>query len=281
MSAKIIDGKKLATLIAHEAAQERATLGITPGLVAVLVGDDPASHLYVSLKEKACRDAGIAFEKMLFRADASLETVLRAIANLNSREDIDAILVQLPLPAPLNAERVISAIDPAKDVDGFHPENVAALRAGTPRIIPGLAAGIIALIRSTGEPLAEKSALVVANSAAFFAPLASVLEGAGCKPSFTDADAPGLTELVRSADILIVAVGRPAIINGAMLKPGAIVIDVGTNRVNGKTIGDVDYSSAVDVAGHLTPVPGGVGPMTIALLLKNTVALCRNRRGTK
>ncbi len=275
---KKIDGKEVARRIAADAIHERERLGVTPGLAVVLVGDDPASHLYVRLKEKACRVAGIDFEKLLFRADASEESVLRAVAKLNARTDIDAILVQLPLPVPLSAERVIAAIDPTKDVDGFHPENVAALRTDNPRIVPGLAAGIMELIRSTGVTLEKKSALVIANSAAFYEPLEAVLRPALHDAGFAQPDDANLVEKSRAADILIVAIGRAGFITGAMLKPGTIVIDVGTNRVGDRIVGDVDAVSAEGVAGHLTPVPGGVGPVTVALLLRNAVELCRQRR---
>ncbi len=279
MSAKTIDGKAVARRITDDAEAELAKLGVTPGLAVVLVGDDPASHLYVRLKEKACRDIGIAFEKLLFRADADETSVLRSVAALNARVDVDAILVQLPLPDRLDEDRVIAAIDPAKDVDGFHAENVRLLREGRPRIVPGLAAGVLELIRSTGEALAGKAALVVANSPAFYAPLESALALGGMKPSFAQPDDATIADKTRVADVLVVAIGRPGFVTGAMLKPRAIVIDVGTNRVGGKTVGDVDPASAASVAGHLTPVPGGVGPVTVAMLLANAVELCRQRRG--
>ncbi len=275
MNTARIEGKDVARRITEDAIRERELLGITPGLAVVLVGDDAASHLYVRLKERACREAGIDFEKFLFHADTTEETVLRTIAQLNARVDIDAILVQLPLPATLHTGRVIAAIDPAKDVDGFHPKNVAMLIAGTPRIVPGLPAGIMALIRSTDVPLEGKSALVIANSLAFYQPVEAVLRQAGCVPSFAKADEAELATKTSAADVLIVAIGRAGFIKGSMLRPGAIVIDVGTNRVDNRTLGDVDAVSAAGIAGYLTPVPGGVGPVTVAMLLSNTVALCK------
>lgn len=281
METKRIGGKELARRITEDAARERARLGLTPGLAVVLVGDDPASHLYVRLKERACGRAGIAFEKLLFRADADEATVIRAVAMLGARADIDAILVQLPLPPHLDEDRVIAAVDPTKDVDGFHPENVKLLKEGRPRIVPGLAGGIVELIRSTGEPTGGKSALVVANSEAFYGPLESVLSQAGFRPSFAAPGAPGLAEKTRAADILIVAAGRPGFIAGSMLKPGATVIDVGTSRVGGKIVGDVDAASAQGVAGFLTPVPGGVGPVTVAMLLWNAVELAKKRNAQR
>lgn len=281
MKAKIIDGKAVAQRITDEASAVLGRIGVVPGIAVVLVGDDAASHLYVRLKEKACRDIGIAFEKLLFRENADETAVIRSVATLNAREDVDAILVQLPLPAHLDENRVIDAIDPAKDVDGFHPENVRLLRAGATRIVPGLAAGILELIRSTNERLAGKTALVVANSETFYAPLEAVLSTGGMTPSFAKPDDASLAEKTRAADVLVVAIGRPGFFTGAMLKPGAIVIDVGTNRIDGRTVGDVDPVSAGEVAGHLTPVPGGVGPVTVAMLLRNAVELCLLRRGPK
>jgi len=279
MPAKIIDGKAIAQSITDRAAQRRDQLGFTPGLAAILVGDDPASRLYVGLKEKACARVGIHFEKILLPADISETAILAEIAELNGRNDIDAILVQLPLPQPLNEDRIIAALDPAKDVDGFHPDNVDALLRGRPRLIPGLAAGIMELIGSTGIALAGKTAVTVANSQVFYQPLAKVLTDAGAKTIFAGPNEVGRDGATGLADVLIVAVGRPRLITGAMIKPGAVVIDVGTNRVGDKVVGDVERTSTETTAGHLTPVPGGVGPVTVAMLLSNTVALAAARRG--
>ncbi|HTM68724.1 MAG TPA: bifunctional 5,10-methylenetetrahydrofolate dehydrogenase/5,10-methenyltetrahydrofolate cyclohydrolase [Candidatus Binatia bacterium] len=275
MKAKLIDGKKIAREITERAKRECADLGFKPGLGVVLVGDDPASHLYVSLKEKACREVGIAFERVFLAPDAPIALVLRAIENFNRRTEIDAILVQLPLPPHLDAGTVVAAMDPEKDVDGFHPDNVARLRNGAPTIVPGLAAGILALAKASGEPLAGKRALVVANSPEFYAPLEVTLRSAGLEPSYAKPDDAG--GRTREADLVIVAVGIPGWLTGVMVKPGAIVIDVGTNKVDGKTVGDAD-ASVLEVAGHVTPVPGGVGPVTVAMLVKNAVALAKRRR---
>lgn len=277
MPAKTIDGKSVARAIAIRTKKECALLGFTPGLAAVLVGDDPASHLYVGLKEKACREAGVAFERLYLKADAPQSLIIRAIENLNRRPDVDAILIQLPLPAPLDADAVIRAMDPEKDADGFHPENVELLRDGAPRIVPGLAAGILALAKSTGEPLAGKNALVMANSRAFFAPLDVVLRSAGIRPAYAAPDDKDVASKAREADLIVVAVGRPGFLTAGMVKPGAIVIDVGTNRVGGKTVGDAD-PAVREVAGHVTPVPGGVGPVTVAMLVANAVELAKRRR---
>lgn len=279
MSSQLIDGKALAAKIQAAAKEEAADLDRTPGFAAVLVGDNPASQLYVRLKEKACAEAGINFEKLLVRADVGQEYLERVIRTLNARPDIDAILLQLPLPSGLDADRAIAAIDPAKDVDGFHAENVRRLKEGRPRLVPGLPAGIAELIKSTGEELRGKTALVIANSPIFFEPLGAVLTEAGLVPSFVTAEAADLAAQARGADVLIVAVGRPRFLTGDLVKPGAVVIDVGTNRVDGKTVGDVDFDSVKETAAHLTPVPGGVGPMTVAMVVANCVKLAKQRQG--
>jgi methylenetetrahydrofolate dehydrogenase (NADP+) / methenyltetrahydrofolate cyclohydrolase len=281
MSAQPIDGKAVAAKIMKKTARFRARLDREPGLAAVLVGDDPASHLYVRLKEKACRDTGIRFEKLIFPAGTSSDKVITAIDELNRRADIDAILVQLPLPTGLDENAVIAAMDPAKDVDGFHPENVAALMRGRPRLLPGLAAGIMELIRSTGVRPDGRQAVVVANSRTFYEPLARVLADAGASPAYIHPDDGRLAAAAAAADMLIVAIGRPRMITGKMVKPGAVVIDVGTNRFGKQVIGDVDADSVKAVAGHLTPVPGGVGPVTVAMLMANTVALAAARQSKK
>jgi methylenetetrahydrofolate dehydrogenase (NADP+)/methenyltetrahydrofolate cyclohydrolase len=277
MSAKLIDGKNIAEEIRKRVTRDVASLGYAPGLAVIIVGDDPASEIYVRLKEKACRDAGVHFERLSFKNDASAALIVRAIENLNRRQDIDGILVQLPLPDHLDEHAIIRSIDPQKDVDGFHPENLADLKNGSPRVIPGLAAGILALVKSTGETLAGRSAVVVANSETFFEPLDIVLRSAGMKTAYVAPDANPETE-TRAADVVIIAVGRPSFLTPQMIKPGAIVIDVGTNRVGTKIVGDA-APDIIDAAGRLTPVPGGVGPMTIAMLLKNLADLAAKRRG--
>ena len=275
MPAALIDGRALAKTIMERAGRERAKLDFAPGLAVVLVGDDPASHLYVSLKEKACRAVGIAFERLYFKADAPQAIVVRAIQNLNRRTDVDAILVQLPLPPQLDEDAVIRAVAPEKDVDGFHPESIASLRRGSARVVPGLAAGILALAKAPGVTLKGRQALVIANSPTFFEPLELVFTAAGMRASYAQPN-PAAAPKAREADVLVVAIGRPGAITGDMVKPGAIVIDVGTNRVDGKTVGDVD-ASALEVAAHVTPVPGGVGPMTVAMLVHNTIELAKRR----
>jgi len=281
MPACPIDGKAVAAKIMKRTARIRAKLKRPPGLAAILVGDDPASHLYVRLKEKACRKAGVHFEKIIFPAGAAETDVLAAVGELNRRTDIDAILVQLPLPTHLDEDKVIAAMDPAKDVDGFHAANIAALLQGQPRLLPGLAAGIMELIDSTGVRPTGLTATVVANSRTFYEPLACALVDAGFTTIFLGPDDRRLAEATSAADVLIIAVGRPKLITGDMVKPGAVVVDVGTNRLGKKVVGDVDAASVGDVAGHLTPVPGGVGPVTVAMLMANTVALSAARQGKK
>lgn len=279
MAAALIDGKKIAANIRAGLKREIDGLRFAPGLGAVLVGDDPGSHIYIRRKEEACAEAGIRFTLRLFPAEAANEDVLAAVAAFNADREIDGILVQVPLPSQLDTDAIIAAIDPKKDADGFHPQNVAALLAGDPRIIPGLASGILELIRDTNTPLAGKTALIIANSTTFSRPLEKVLAGAGLAAKYARPDASRLTDLAQAADVLITAVGRPGFIRGETVKPGAIVIDVGITRVGTKVVGDVDAVSVAPVAGFLTPVPGGVGPMTIAMLLTNVVALAKARRG--
>jgi methylenetetrahydrofolate dehydrogenase (NADP+)/methenyltetrahydrofolate cyclohydrolase len=280
MSARRIDGRAIADAIKKRVAQEIAGAGIVPGLGVVLVGEDPASRLYVGLKEKACRDAGIRFERHDLPATATRAEILRVVVALNAADDVDAILVQLPLPDGIDEDVVIAAMDPAKDVDGFHPATVAALEAGTPTVVPGLAAGIMTLIASAEQPLHGKRALVIANSDVFYRPLAKVLGASGLVPSFRVPDAEDVADRAREADVLVVAVGRAGFVTPPMVKPDAIIIDVGTNRTDAGLVGDVARDVA-EVAGHLTPVPGGVGPVTVAMLLANTLALAELRRNKK
>lgn len=278
-AARDIDGKRQAealTRTLRRAMVARLGQGRRVGLAIVLVGDDPPSHRYVQLKKAACEKVGITFHSYLFDEGASDEEIIRAIRYLNDDPDIHAIIVQLPLPGQ-DADSVIAAIDPTKDVDGFHPSNMKKQLAGAPDLVPGLHRGIIELIRSTGEALAGKSAAVVAKSRAFAEPLMASLSREDVDASALyepDLDEQALRRACRAADIVIVAVGKPNLIDGSYLKPDAIVIDVGTNYdIDGSLCGDVDYDSARQVAGHITPVPGGVGPMTVAMLLANAMLL--------
>lgn len=267
MPAMILDGKSEAAKIRAEVKEEIAELELKPGLAVVLVGDDPASHLYVSLKEKAAAEAGIAAFRFDFPADADEREVIAKIRELNADIRVNGILVQLPLPAAMNPNVVISNIDPEKDVDGFHPKNATGI------ISPGIA-GPLELLKKTGEDLKGRHAVIVGNSAVFTQSFCDPLRAmhVRAEPTF-----PENAELMRQADILVVAVGRPGFVKADMVKPGAIIIDIGTSKVDGKTVGDVSPEAA-EVASYITPVPGGVGPMTVAMLMRNVTELCKRQK---
>lgn len=275
----IIDGKATAQAVRAELKEEiaaRCKDGLrAPGLAVILVGEDPASQVYVRNKERACQDTGILSLPYRLPADTSQETLLALIAELNARPDVDGILLQLPLPSGLDASRCLLAIDPAKDVDGFHPENVGRLSLGLPGMVSCTPAGVIELLRRYNLPTRGKKAVVVGRSDIVGKPLALLLARSG---EFGDATVTlchsrtaNLAEECRSADFLFLAVGRPRMVTGDMVKKGAVVIDVGINRTDSGLCGDADYDSVLPQASAITPVPGGVGPMTIAMLLKNTV----------
>jgi len=264
--AQMIDGREIADRIRAKIKERVANLPSKPGLAVLLVGDDPASHLYVGLKKKACEEAGIAFELNLYPADEPEERLISKIQELNGRRDVTGILVQLPLPSQ-NADRVILAIDPNKDVDGFHPENLRRLEAGEPGIVPALELGIMKLIDSAPAPKNASAAIV--GSEFFARPLKTLLRERGITAMVVDPKSADLASQTKNAGTLVVAVGKPGLITAELVLPGAIVIDVGTTRVGERTVGDVDQKSVQKVAGALTPVPGGVGPMTVAMLLAN------------
>ena len=275
----IIDGKATAQAVRAELKEEiaaRCKDGLrAPGLAVILVGEDPASQVYVRNKERACQDTGILSLPYRLPADTSQEALLALIAELNARPDVDGILLQLPLPAGLDASRCLLAIDPAKDVDGFHPENVGRLSLGLQGMVSCTPAGVIELLRRYNLLTRGKKAVVVGRSDIVGKPLALLLARSG---EFGDATVTlchsrtaNLAEECRSADFLFLAVGRPRMVTGDMVKKGAVVIDVGINRTDSGLCGDADYDSVFPQASAITPVPGGVGPMTIAMLLKNTV----------
>jgi len=267
---QFLDGKKLADAVRAEIRTEIQKSGITPGLAVLLVGNDPASHLYVGLKEKAAQEVGIYFEKYLYFATTPEAQIIKKITDLNAREDVHGIIVQLPLPPPLSEDHIVAAIDPTKDVDGFHPKNIESLLEGRPIIIPSVARAILALIEAAGASLHGTQTTILANSEIFARPLKKLLMDRGSTTSVTTADAADALEKILHADILITAIGRPHAITAQMIKKDAIVIDVGTTRVDDKTLGDV-HPNVAEKAAWLTPVPGGVGPMTVAYLLKNVV----------
>lgn len=278
MPAKLIDGKAIAEQIQKQVRREIVELGLKPGLAVFLVGDDEASKLYVKLKEKACKKVGIDFHKYLIDADVSMPEVVEAIKFLDADEHIDAILVQLPLPKKYDTQTVINAIEPTKDVDGFHPKTLQAFLTEKADFIPGLSLGIIRLIESTGEPLVKKQAVILANSDIFSAPLQKILEGKGMRVQVVSSKATNLDAITSKADVLVTAVGKPGFVGADMIKEGAIVIDVGTTKVDESVTGDVDFDSAKAKAGYITPVPGGVGPVTVAMLLENTVKLAKQHQ---
>ena len=284
MSARIIDGKSVAAAQRARLAGAVARLPAPPGLAVVLVGEDPASAVYVRNKGIATREAGMRSAEHRLPATASQSELLALIARLNADPEIDGILVQLPLPGHVDAQAVIAAIDPAKDVDGFHVVNAGLLATGGAGLVPCTPRGCMILLRETGTALAGAEAVVVGRSSIVGKPVAQLLLAADATVTVAHSRTRDLAAVCRRADILIAAAGRPELLRGDWIKPGATVIDVGINRVedeNGRSrlVGDVAYAEAAAVAGAITPVPGGVGPMTIACLLENTLIAARRRRG--
>ncbi|NLY89731.1 MAG: bifunctional methylenetetrahydrofolate dehydrogenase/methenyltetrahydrofolate cyclohydrolase FolD [Firmicutes bacterium] len=279
MSAKILDGKALAARIKEGLKKEVARLtseGFTPGLAVILVGEDPASQVYVRNKQRACAELGIRSWKHHLPADISQEDLVQLVEKVNADPEVNGILVQLPLPAHIQTEAVLDVIDPAKDVDGFHPVNLGLLAAGRPGIVPCTPAGVMELVKESGVDVAGKECVIVGRSNIVGKPLAFLFLQEHGTVTVCHSRTRNLEEVCRRADILVVATGRPGLVHGGMIKPGAVVIDVGINRTaEGKITGDVDFASAKQQAGAITPVPGGVGPMTIAMLMKNTVAAAR------
>ena len=282
MTAEIIDGKQIALDIRAEVAEETAVLvdkGVTPGLATVLVGDDPASAVYVRTKRKACAEAGIKAWDHDLPASTPQQQLMDLLADLNADEAVHGILVQLPLPEHIDEQAVLEAVLPEKDADGFHPTNLGRLLAGRRLVAPATPAGIQELLIRTNIEIAGAEVVIVGRSNIVGKPLAALLmqKGPGANATVTvcHTGTRDLTEHTRGADILVAAIGRAHAITGPMIKPGATVIDVGINRTDDGLVGDVDFEAAKEVAGFITPVPGGVGPMTIAMLLKNTVALAR------
>lgn len=283
MSAQILDGKALAAEIRSEVKTQVAALaekGVSTALAVILVGDDSASQVYVRNKIKACADTGIRSLEFRMPAETTQQQLLAKIAELNADESVDGILVQLPLPKQINADAVISAIDPAKDVDGFHVANAGALVTGKQGFVPCTPFGVMLLIEKSGVNPRGKSAVIVGRSNIVGKPMALLLLAADATVTVAHSRTPDLSAVTRNADILVAAVGRAKLIKADMVKPGAVVIDVGMNRdENGKLCGDVDFAEVKEVAGSITPVPGGVGPMTIAMLMQNTVLAAQMRRG--
>jgi methylenetetrahydrofolate dehydrogenase (NADP+)/methenyltetrahydrofolate cyclohydrolase len=275
MTAHTIDGKAIAQQVRAKwkiRADALKTRGITPGLAVIIVGEDPASKVYVANKVKACAELGLHSEHIVMSTDTPEAELLAKIYALNNDPKIHGILVQLPVPKHIDSSKVLEAISPAKDVDGFHPVNVGALVTGNMRFVPCTPYGAMKLLEKSGISIEGKHAVVVGRSNIVGKPMALLLLQANATVTICTSKTVDLAKFTRDADILVVATGRAKMITGDMIKPGAAVIDVGINRMdNGKLCGDVDFDSAKEVAGWITPVPGGVGPMTITMLVANTV----------
>ena len=303
MSAETIDGKAVAASVETSVRQRVKALrsrGIQPAITVVRVGDDPASEIYVRNKARKARELGIAGDERIFPADLTEEALRTEIARLNGDSKVDGILVQLPLPPQINAARIIETIAPDKDVDGFHPTNVGLLHLGRALLAPCTPSGVMLLIDSTGQTIEGKRAVVIGRSDIVGKPMAAMLLSRNATVTICHSRTRDLPSVVREADILVAAIGRPLFVSAAMIRPGAIVIDVGMNRLERSPeteallagdeeklaqlksrgtalVGDVDFVKARAIAGWITPVPGGVGPMTIAMLMQNTVEAAERR----
>jgi methylenetetrahydrofolate dehydrogenase (NADP+) / methenyltetrahydrofolate cyclohydrolase len=282
--ATILDGRVVAAKIRAEVEAEAAELharhGIKPTLAVVLVGSDPASQVYVRNKRQACQDVGIEARDHLFPEGLSEAALLALVRELNDAPDVHGILVQLPIPGGIDEARVLDAVDPAKDVDGFHHENLGRLLAGQPTIVPGTPAGIMAILDHYSVAMRGRLATVVGRSRIVGKPVAQLLLSRDATVTMAHSKTPDLAAVTRQADVLVVAAGRARLIGAAHVKPGATVIDVGVNRLEtGKLAGDVDFAAVEPIASAITPVPGGVGPTTIAMLMRSTLAACRRQIG--
>ena len=271
MAAKIIDGKKVAEAVKKDLKKRIPKLGFKPGLAVVLVGDNPASELYVKLKEKASKELGFHFELYRLDKDTDELALLNLIDKLNQDKKIHGMLVQLPLPKQIDEKLIIDAIRPDKDADGLNPINMGNLLGGNNTVIPATPKGVIKLIESTGIKIEGKHAVIVGRSNIVGKPVSVLLQQKNATVTMCHSKTEPLEEYTKQADILVVAAGKPRLITADMVKKGAVVIDVGINKVMGKSIGDVDFDDVKKVAGYITPVPGGVGPMTIAMLLENVL----------
>lgn len=277
MSAAIIDGKALAANLRGQIAATVATMARKPGLAVVLVGDNPASAVYVKAKGKQTIEVGMCSFEHRLPADTSQSDLIALVEQLNANDDVDGILVQLPLPSHLDDLAVISTIDPDKDVDGLHVVNAGRLASGLPGLVSCTPMGCMMLIESQLGILSGKTAVVIGRSILVGKPVAQLLLAANCTVTMAHSRTVDLAEVVRRADIVVAAVGVPEMVKADWIKPGACVIDVGINRVDGKLVGDVTFDEVGAVAGSITPVPGGVGPMTIACLLQNTLTAAQRR----
>ncbi len=284
MSADIMDGKAISKEIQAEIATEVASFveqsGVTPCLAAILVGDDPASEVYVRNKHRACERVGIASQMHKLPASTSQDELLQLIGQLNAQSDVHGILIQLPLPDSIDTLQVLDAVDPGKDVDAFHPENVGLISQGRPRFLPCTPHGVQQILDRCGIEMSGKHAVIVGRSDIVGKPMSMLLtaknstrgpQAANATVTLCHSRTQNLNEVCRSADVIVAAIGVPKFITADMVKPGAVVVDVGINRTDDGLCGDVDFESVKEVAGHLTPVPGGVGPLTVTMLMYNTL----------
>lgn len=283
MTATLIDGKAISASIREQIQSEVERLigqGVRPGLAVVLVGEDPGSKVYVGSKERSCKELGIYSEVHRLPASASQEELLALVDRLNRQDNIHGILVQLPLPRHMNEKAVIDAIAVEKDVDGFHPINVGNLMIGDDSLLPCTPAGVIEMIKRTGVDIAGKHAVVIGRSNIVGKPVSMLLQRENATVTMCHSKTANMRELTRQADILVVAIGRAKFVDRSYVKPGAVVIDVGMNRLeNGKLAGDVDFEDVKEISGPITPVPGGVGPMTIVMLMQNTLIAAKRAHG--
>jgi len=275
--ATILDGKKCAEKRLDLLKKEIEGSGLVPRLATVIAGKDPASQMYVRMKHRACEQVGIGSVGIELAGDATTAQVLEKVLELNADPAIDGILVQLPLPKGIDAERIIETIDPAKDVDGYHPENLGLLFSGKPRFSSCTPTGIMTLLAEYKIPVAGAMAVIAGRSIDVGRPMAALLLNADATVTICHSKTRDLAEELKRADILVSAIGNPHVIRAEMVKPGATVIDVGINQLDGKLVGDVDFAAVNKVAGAITPVPGGVGPMTIATLMENTMRAAKER----
>ncbi len=287
MAARILDGKLLAREIQSEIREQaeafKAAHGVTPTLGVILVGDDPASGIYVKQKRRACERTSLGSRMVRLPADTDGATLLAAVQTWNQDQDVHGILVQLPLPNQVETASVLDAISPAKDVDGFHPENMGRLMQGRPRFVPPTPAGVLQILRRNDLETTGQRIVILGRSDIVGKPLAALLlrkdTSGNATVTVCHRHTKNLAEITRSADILVAAMGQPRYVTTEMVRPGATVIDVGTNRTEAGLVGDVDFEAVREVAGHLTPVPGGVGPMTVTMLLHNTLLAASEQLG--
>lgn len=273
---QIIDGKAVSKAVKERVKAECEAKGIKPGLAVIIVGEDPASQVYVRNKEKACEECGFYSEKYALPADTTQEQLNQLVEELNNKKEINGILCQLPLPSHLDDKEVINRIAPIKDVDAFHPVNVGAIMIGDYNFLPCTPAGVMELIHSTGVDVSGKKAVVIGRSNIVGKPMAMLLLHENATVEITHSRTQNLAEVTKTADILVAAIGKAKFVTADMVKEGAVVIDVGMNRdENGKLCGDVDFESVKDKCSFITPVPGGVGPMTISMLMQNTLTACK------